>query len=478
MAIGICSVGLATAQGNVNDVLNGEVVFSPVYLPWSLKKWTKCKLCFQAYGIDPSLSGHERWNKLARFALADCIKEKPLIPGALLVAASCNGGADSFDAEKWKNAFNSRELLKGTLWESMELPVVSGSCTSGLHALFLAIKLLTAGLKEIIVLAVDILSIANHDNFENLRILSNDSKAPWQSNNKGFILGEAAVALRLSIENNPEMELCLNGPVLCRDHGGSEGLNNAIKYLSPAKSDLIIGQGAGPYEVDQVELNAFKQNIDMETPVTTALTHFGHTNGASGLLSVALAFLTLQSSKTLSSLSMFKTAAFDGRPLANMKKVNDHVVVGCRALGGACAAISIGKQSTAVSYNGNTWQKPLAPTPLSIGLLRHIAGSALQNKPDVPPGVLLVKLDSPLFPPVKAWIKERLLPSAILEITPGFIPNLIAGCWGFTGPSICLIGGSEASLINMIELLHKTGLTISVVRVNGHGESRNVYWEE
>src|SRR5437762_1596970 len=77
------------------------------------------------------------------------------------------------------------------------LPVFSSSCNSGLHALYAARQVLLSGrANEAVVLAVDILSRSNQENFEGLRVLS-DSPMPWQPTNAGFVLGEAAVALRL-----------------------------------------------------------------------------------------------------------------------------------------------------------------------------------------------------------------------------------------------------------------------------------------
>src|SRR4030095_16388521 len=141
-----------------------------------------------------------------------------------------------------RRAFDTGALLAGTAWEGVPLPVVSGSCVSGLHAVFVATQLLAAGHPEVVVLAADALSPSSQANFEALRVLSENPEAPWQPRSTGFVPGEAAVALRLQRAPGPAGEALasgradeslgrLYGPALAQDVDGS-GLRRALAPLS------------------------------------------------------------------------------------------------------------------------------------------------------------------------------------------------------------------------------------------------------
>jgi hypothetical protein len=476
MNIGIHSVGLATAQGNAADILNAASLRAPGSLPWSPSRWATCDICRPALGVDPSLSGAARWQQLAKLALEDCLYGKSFAPGTPLVVASGNGAADGFDAAGWQNAFDTASLLRNTPWADQSLPVVSASCASGLQALYLATKLLAAH-DEVFVLAVDILSAPSHENFEALRVLS-ANPAPWQNANAGFVPGEAAVALRLT--RNPGEMLHLSGPVLRQDLGKNSGLTTVLATLLTATPQLIIGQGSGPSKMDQLELDALARHVDLRVPLTTCLLHFGHTNGASGLLSIALAALAQRTSGQLPTLSLGAATATDGRPLADLANPSNTLIL-CRSLSGACSAAVVSRSDHPGQPHtppAGSWQATNRAIPLMSPLLRSIAADALRNRPPTPPDLLVVRLERPIAPPRGAQIGGRLLPSAILEITPGFIPQLIARCWGFTGAAICLVGddSTKAGAGQLLQACRKSGLVVCSVEICGSGEGRHVDW--
>ena len=147
-----------------------------------------------ARGIDGDLTGPARMTTLARRALEDCLGGEPLRSNVPLLLASCNGNAATSDPDLWRSGFEMGTALVGR-----DLPVASAACASGLHALFLGTRLIEAGADEVIVLAVDVDSLPAHANFETLRILADPDVElpPWHPGRTGFILGEAAVALRI-----------------------------------------------------------------------------------------------------------------------------------------------------------------------------------------------------------------------------------------------------------------------------------------
>jgi hypothetical protein len=90
------------------------------------------------------------------------------------------------------------------------------------------------------------------------------------------------------------------------------------------------------------------------------------------------------------------------------------------------------------------WGEPSPPAALHIPALRRVAELAARHRPEHPPDVLVAVMDAPLLPPASARIGDRLLPSAVCEMTPGFVPMLVARVWGYAGPVLCLVGSGAA----------------------------------
>ena len=474
MSITIASIGLATAQGSAAEIRSGAPLAPPQGVPWSLTPRTQCRVCHPARGIARDLEGPERWSALARTALSECFPAPR--PGTPLVIASCNGGAHSTDATGWLSAYDSRSLLARTPWAGQVLPVVSGSCASGLQALFLAARLLTDDVREVIVLAVDILSPSSHDNFESLKVLAAHPTTPWQTTSQGFVPGEAAVAVRIRRNGDAEPGVRAEVPTLRQDLGAGDGLRGVVTAFQSRAHSVVVGQGTGPWAVDTVELGALDSLRDRGTPITTPALHFGHTLGASGLLSVALGALAQQSGGLPLALSMPRGTTGTGRPLADHMPSRERALVICRALSGACAGTEVGVQhQPAAPRRQMGYRTPPAPESLGHKMLRSIAEEAARVRPITPPDVLLVLLEAPLVPPASGLVGNRLLPHAVLEITPASIPRVIAHRWGYDGPALCLVGdGAGARAI--VEACRAGGGTVAQVRIGGVGSERSVEW--
>jgi hypothetical protein len=478
MKVAITSVGLATSQGSADSIMSRATPRSPAKLHWHPKPWTACLICRPALGVDPALAGAARWRALAKIALEDCFSGTPPAPCTPLIVASCNGGAAGFNADDWRHAFDSATLLEGTPWEGQHLPIVSGSCNSGLHALYLARQLLTTNFDEVVVLTADILSPASHDNFEALRVLSETLSPPWQSTSMGFIPGEAAVAVRLIRAERDRLATHLVGPLLANDINVGSGLRGILAEMASLRPGLIIGQGTGPFNIDELELSALRANFGTHVPLTTPLVHFGHTLGASGLLSVALASLAQKAANPLPTLSMPARVATDGRPLANGNARADSIAISSRALSGACCAAAVSARHHPDPQMTSTWQQPCDPGPLMHTTLRRVAAEAICRRPARPPDVLITRIEEPLSPPPQAVIRERLLPSAVLEITPGFLPQLVARCWGFAGAALCLVGdnNTDRATVELVRACRDSGLGVSVLNLQGTGDDRELEW--
>ncbi len=230
-----------------------------------------------------------------------------------------------------------------------------------------------------------------------------------------------------------------------------DGLSSVIGAVSPLNPSLVLGQGTGPYANDAAELKALATFIDNQVPIATPLTNFGHTLGASSLLSIAIG----------------ATNPSDGEILAT-----------CRALNGACSATSIGEISHAKPQRRkSSWAQSVIP--VSVDESRHSNDSRqkhMSNRPADPPDILILRLEKPLSPPSSAIIGGRLLPSAVLEITPGFASQLIARCWGYTGPALCLVGNVDADPYGLTNALRESGANVFQVNLRGSGDNRAIEW--
>jgi hypothetical protein len=111
-------------------------------------------------------------------------------------------------------------------------------------------------------------------------------------------------------------------------------------------------------------------------------------------------------------------------------------------------------------------------------LLRRLAEEAPRHCPVDPPDVLLVRMDEPLAPPPEARVGERILPSAVLEMTPGFVSQLIARSWGFAGSALCLVGNSIKNDVSwdLRAALDHDGFLVSQVDLLGTGDKREILW--
>ena len=439
------------------------------------------------------LRGIARWQALVQIALRDCLGDLPPPANTPIILASCNGSADQFDASSWSEAFDSAALLEGTAWSGQRVPVFSGSCNSGLHALYVAKQLLIAGkADEVVVVAADILSRSNQNNFEVLRVLTNSTMSPWQPTSGGFILGEAAVALKLVRAKVDDKDLTwLTGPVLGNDLNRNDGLPRVFGEMMPANPKLVLGQGTGPIESDEAELSAFRGCFEKNVPLATPLVHFGHTLGASGLLSVALGALIQRTRtwpSTLAALDMPTEYAPDGRPLLcdtanksshiiNEKRIAN-ILISCRALNGSCAAATVGSTDTTSSQPEKIWHSSTPAGPLMHATLRRLVAEALQHRHAEPPDVLLIQLEAPLSPPPEATIGGRLLPSSVLEITPGFVSQLIVRCWGYAGPALCLVGKPDTgcATADFQEACKVLELVVAEINLLGIGDDREIEW--
>jgi hypothetical protein len=471
----IRSLGLASAQGSARDVRARTSFDPPRALPWPEKRWTTSRYCRPAADVF-ELEGARRWNALARRALEECFGTLPADPPPIVVA-SCNGADSECGTDGWLAAFDSGELLKGTPWQGTPVPVVSASCTSGLQALYLAQHILAAGTNEVVVLAVDILSPRSQDNFESLHVLSSSPRPPWLPPAGGFVTGEAAVAILLEQGSHEDGRPWVSGVSLDHDLDAGDGLSRVVSGQSHRAPGVVLGQGTGPESIDGLELEALSRFVARDVPVASALSAFGHTLGASGVLSLALAALAYGHPRPIPTGNDAGDSTSDGRPVGHQLR-GDGALILSRALTGACAAVYLGAFSSPSLRRTDSASLPGPPPECVLPVTRRLAADLASMRPSKLPDVLIVRLHAPLCPTPTVHLGGRLLPSAILEITPGFLLSLVVRLWEYTGPSLCLVANERCDAVveEWLRALCASGLRPGVVTVSGRGDERSVQW--
>lgn len=412
-----------------------------------------------ASGIDPGLAGAARVRALVAAALADLGEGPP--QGTPLVVASCNGGGDAVDGAEWAVAFDTRRLLPAP-WRDRELPVISGSCVSALHALDTAQALLAGGAEQVLVLAVDAVSAGNQQNFAALRILD-PAPRPYRPTNPGFVSGEAAVALLLRQDGDG---LVLGRPGLSQDLGGHDGLAFSLRAVDARRVGAVVGQGTGPAAGDRAELASLAE-LGSSAPLTTSALACGHTLGASTALSLARLAQGILPTLPWS-------VASDGRPLVQAGSPVSGVVVCGRALGGSCAAVGTG--SAAGEPPRPAWGPPTPAPPLFHPGLHRLVAEAPARRPAEPPDRLVLHLDAPLAPPPRALVGGRVLPSAVLELTPATAARLLAQAWGYAGPAVAWVGGAGPEVARLLTAHRERGERVAAVRVTEACGGFQVTW--
>jgi 3-oxoacyl-[acyl-carrier-protein] synthase I len=197
--------------------------------------------------------------------------------------------------------------------------VVSNACVSGVMALIVAKRFLSAGKYDhAVVLGADVLSEFVISGFECLHALSDENCRPFDLNRKGINLGEAAAAMLLSV--NPGM---LNIKPTIRIAGG--GLSNDANHISgPSRTgeelsfaidnaltqslikssdvDFLSAHGTATLYNDEMESKAFALSGLQETPMHSLKSYYGHTLGAAGILETIMGVHSMKSETLIPTL--------------------------------------------------------------------------------------------------------------------------------------------------------------------------------
>jgi len=186
---------------------------------------------------------------------------------------------------------------------------VSTACTSGLSALAMAARRVTAGeVDRILVLGVDTLSEFVMAGFGSMHILDPEASRPFDITRRGISLGEGAAAIVLSTHARDSIGVRIAG------HGGANdachvtgcdregaGLGLAVTRtlrdagLAPQDIDLMHLHGTGTEVNDTTEAIGLGNIWDGPTPPAFGTKgQTGHTLGAAGVIESVLTIAALE----------------------------------------------------------------------------------------------------------------------------------------------------------------------------------------
>ena len=199
--------------------------------------------------------------------------------------------------------------------------VVSNACISGVMAMIVAGRLISAGQYDYaVVVGADVLSRFVVSGFESLHALSPDRCRPFDAQRNGINLGECAAGVVLGLRESAKdsSAVCISGGGLSNDANHISGPSRTGEELAMAMRQALQDAGKKPEEIDfisahgtatlyndEMEAKAFHIMNMAETPVNSMKGYFGHTLGAAGVLE------TILSAECLKRDQVIATAGFN-----------------------------------------------------------------------------------------------------------------------------------------------------------------------
>ena len=180
---------------------------------------------------------------------------------------------------------------------------VSNACASGAMAIVSGVRLLAAGLADLVVAGgVDSLARFTTTGFEALGAVSGSPCTPFASDRHGINLGEGGALVVLTRDRTASAlaavtgvgETCDAHHISAPDPTGA-GAANAMKLalesggFSPNEIDLVSAHGTGTQQNDAAEALAIAEVIGANVPVASYKRLTGHTLAGAGALQAAIA---------------------------------------------------------------------------------------------------------------------------------------------------------------------------------------------
>jgi 3-oxoacyl-(acyl-carrier-protein) synthase len=189
---------------------------------------------------------------------------------------------------------------------------VSTACSSGLHAIGMAKRLIEAGEYDLcLAIGSDALSILTIRGFASLLLLDSHGCRPFDKNRAGISLGEGAGAMLLA--SSKAVDILKVSPIayvmgwgasadchhMTAPHPEGAGAKAAVaaaikeSNIKPADIDYIAAHGTGTPDNDFSEIAAMKSLFNPVPPFCSMKRTLGHTLAAAGILEAVFAVKSL-----------------------------------------------------------------------------------------------------------------------------------------------------------------------------------------
>lgn len=232
----------------------------------------------------------------------------------------------------------------------------SNACSASLYALALGADLVEGGAPDVVVAGVDVLTASMVGLLDRVHADPPDRVRPFDSGRKGVVLGEGAAAVVLSSRRPALARLsavalgCDAFHVTAPDPFGIERTIRAGHEASGIDAldvDVVYAHGTGTVLNDQAEAQALALvfgNGDCGPAIAAVKGATGHTSGASGLVSLAMAVLGLHHGRVpgIAGLRSVHAAARGLGVSALPRQLPGHSVVQVNAFGfGGLNAVAV-----------------------------------------------------------------------------------------------------------------------------------------
>ncbi|WP_433598117.1 beta-ketoacyl synthase N-terminal-like domain-containing protein [Nocardia sp. CA-135953] len=187
-----------------------------------------------------------------------------------------------------------------------EIHTLNNACSAALYALGLGCDLVTSGESEAVIVAgVDTITESMFGLLARASGQGVDRIRPFDVDRRGVLMGDGAAAVVLR-RGGPARGWLRSVGLNCDAHHvtapNRDGIAAAMReaferaHLEPRDIDVVFAHGTGTALNDRVEAEVLSDHFDLpNAPLVTAIkSMIGHTSGASGLHSVAVALETLR----------------------------------------------------------------------------------------------------------------------------------------------------------------------------------------
>ena len=310
-------LGETTAE-NYRAVREGRTALRRYEHHWGLPDPFTASMFDQQRGEE----GLTRFESLAVCSVRKALQQTELDvsqPNVLFILSTTKGNiellSDPSDETLDVSPGTAARHIAQTLGITTEPIVVCNACISGVAAIILAERLLTAGSYDYaIVCGADVLNKFTVSGFQSLQAISADECKPFDLERTGLNLGEAAATIIFCRQPHADNGLCsaVSPPKSWAIERGAIR-NDAFHISSPSKNGegarlalveargdvaadelaMINAHGTATLFNDQMESVAIERAGLQTVPVNALKGYFGHTLGAAGILETILTMTAL-----------------------------------------------------------------------------------------------------------------------------------------------------------------------------------------